>query len=72
MNTLSNSKKRSRCEWAEGNELLISYHDNEWGVPVHDDQLLFEMLNLEGAQAGLIGIIRWCQHLNDLGRVAKL
>ena len=42
-----------RCSWAESNELLIPYHDNEWGVPVHDDHLLFEMLNLEGAQAGL-------------------
>jgi DNA-3-methyladenine glycosylase I len=42
-----------RCTWAESNELLIPYHDKEWGVPVHDDRLLFEMLNLEGAQAGL-------------------
>src|SRR5258708_14516710 len=42
-----------RCKWAESNELLAAYHDAEWGVPVHDDRLLFEMLNLEGAQAGL-------------------
>src|SRR5215468_9408811 len=42
-----------RCQWAESNELFIPYHDQEWGVPVHDDRLLFEMLNLEGAQAGL-------------------
>ncbi|HEY2383101.1 MAG TPA: DNA-3-methyladenine glycosylase I [Terriglobia bacterium] len=42
-----------RCKWAEGHELLAAYHDNEWGVPVHDDRQLFEMLNLEGAQAGL-------------------
>ena len=42
-----------RCSWAESNELFIPYHDEEWGVPVHDDRLLFEMLNLEGAQAGL-------------------
>jgi DNA-3-methyladenine glycosylase I len=42
-----------RCKWAESNELFIPYHDEEWGVPVHDDRLLFEMLNLEGAQAGL-------------------
>jgi DNA-3-methyladenine glycosylase I len=42
-----------RCSWAETNELFIPYHDNEWGVPTHDDRLLFEMLNLEGAQAGL-------------------
>jgi len=42
-----------RCKWAQSNELLTTYHDTEWGVPVHDDRLLFEMLNLEGAQAGL-------------------
>lgn len=42
-----------RCTWAESNELFIPYHDQEWGIPVHDDRLLFEMLNLEGAQAGL-------------------
>lgn len=42
-----------RCAWAESNELFIPYHDEEWGVPAHDDRLLFEMLNLEGAQAGL-------------------
>jgi len=42
-----------RCAWADTNELFIPYHDREWGVPVHDDQKLFEMLNLEGAQAGL-------------------
>lgn len=42
-----------RCAWAEGSERMTAYHDTEWGVPVHDDRLLFEMLNLEGAQAGL-------------------
>ena len=41
-----------RCEWA-GNELAIEYHDEEWGVPLHDDRRLFEFLILEGAQAGL-------------------
>jgi DNA-3-methyladenine glycosylase I len=41
-----------RCEWAT-TDLLIRYHDEEWGVPVHDDRLLFEFLILEGAQAGL-------------------
>ena len=41
-----------RCEWAK-NDLAIEYHDNEWGVPLHDDQMLFEFLILEGAQAGL-------------------
>lgn len=46
-------KNKSRCTWATTHELFIPYHDQEWGVPVHDDRLLFEMLNLEGAQAGL-------------------
>ena len=41
-----------RCPWAKS-ELYIQYHDQEWGVPVHDDRLLFEFLILEGAQAGL-------------------
>ena len=41
-----------RCPWAKGDE-YIQYHDLEWGVPVHDDRLLFEFLILEGAQAGL-------------------
>jgi len=44
--------KRSRCGWAK-NDLMIAYHDLEWGVPVHDDRRLFEFLILEGAQAGL-------------------
>ncbi|MEM8501155.1 MAG: DNA-3-methyladenine glycosylase I [Pseudomonadota bacterium] len=42
-----------RCSWANGSELEQSYHDTEWGVPVYDDQVLFEFLVLEGAQAGL-------------------
>jgi len=42
-----------RCGWAGTNESLIPYHDNQWGVPVFDDRLLFEMITLEGAQAGL-------------------
>ena len=41
-----------RCDWAK-TDLSIAYHDNEWGVPVHNDQKLFEFLVLEGAQAGL-------------------
>jgi DNA-3-methyladenine glycosylase I len=44
--------EKRRCSWA-GNELSIRYHDEEWGVPVHDDRALFEFLILEGAQAGL-------------------
>lgn len=47
-------KPRNRCAWAEGvNDLYLDYHDNEWGVPVHDDRRQFEFLILEGAQAGL-------------------
>ena len=45
---------RKRCRWVNPqNELYVRYHDEEWGVPVHDDAVLFEMLILEGAQAGL-------------------
>ena len=44
---------RKRCEWAGSDPLYIDYHDKEWGVPVHDDRKIFEMLVLEGAQAGL-------------------
>ena len=42
-----------RCSWGEGDAVYEDYHDNEWGVPVYDDLMLFEMLCLEGAQAGL-------------------
>jgi DNA-3-methyladenine glycosylase I len=46
--------ERARCEWApQDDPLYLAYHDEEWGVPVHDDRRLFEMLTLEGAQAGL-------------------
>jgi DNA-3-methyladenine glycosylase I len=44
---------RTRCEWSTQDPLYIRYHDEEWGVPVHDDRLIFEFLVLEGAQAGL-------------------
>ena len=44
----------TRCEWApEGDPLYVAYHDEEWGVPSHDQRHLYEMLTLEGAQAGL-------------------
>src|SRR6056297_2712833 len=43
----------NRCDWAEGSERYINYHDKEWGLPVFDDQTLFEFLILETAQAGL-------------------
>lgn len=44
---------QKRCTWCAGNELMIGYHDKEWGKPVHDDRVHFEFLILEGAQAGL-------------------
>src|ERR1035441_866994 len=44
---------RNRCAWPGSDPLYLAYHDREWGVPVHDDRLLFEFLILEGAQAGL-------------------
>ena len=43
----------TRCEWAGTEPLMVAYHDDEWGVPTHDDAALFELLTLEGAQAGL-------------------
>ena len=45
--------EKTRCLWAEESPIFYDYHDNEWGRPVHDDNKLFEMLILEGAQAGL-------------------
>jgi DNA-3-methyladenine glycosylase I len=47
------SQSRRRCQWAGDYPPMVRYHDEEWGVPVHDDRLLFEFLILEGAQAGL-------------------
>ncbi len=47
-----NRSQVQRCQWAVS-EAAVAYHDNEWGVPLHDDAALFEMLTLEGAQAGL-------------------
>ena len=46
-------KERRRCTWAEGDPLMRAYHDEEWGVPQHDPRMLWEMLMLEGFQAGL-------------------
>jgi len=63
------TKKITRCKWAEGTSLnYIEYHDTEWGVPVFDDQLQFEFLILEGAQAGL----SWSTILNKRGGYRKL
>lgn len=68
-----------RCFWCGEDPLYVAYHDNEWGVPVHDDRMLFEMLVLEGAQAGLswITILRKRQNYRrafrgfDPARVAR-
>mgnify|MGYP005838498197 CR=1 FL=1 len=46
-------EEQTRCGWSTSDSLYIKYHDEEWGVPLHDDRKLFEMLILEGAQAGL-------------------
>ena len=71
----------TRCRWVEGgNDLYVRYHDEEWGVPLHDDARLFEFLVLEGAQAGL----SWATVLNkreayrrafhdfDIAKVARM
>lgn len=50
---MSKSTDKPRCAWAGGSPMMAAYHDEEWGVPVHDDRRLFEFLILEGAQAGL-------------------
>jgi DNA-3-methyladenine glycosylase I len=47
------SKEKTRCTWCLKDDLYKNYHDEEWGTPLHDDQKLFELLCLEGAQAGL-------------------
>ncbi len=52
VNTPDDAQTLCRCAWAT-NDLMIRYHDAEWGVPLHDDRLLYEFLILEGAQAGL-------------------
>ncbi|HXV12581.1 MAG TPA: DNA-3-methyladenine glycosylase I, partial [Candidatus Krumholzibacteria bacterium] len=44
---------KTRCTWPGTDPLMLSYHDEEWGTPLHDDRALFEFLILEGAQAGL-------------------
>lgn len=53
MNANTSPVDRMRCEWAGSDPLMVAYHNQEWGVPLHDDQKLFEFLILEGMQAGL-------------------
>ena len=50
---MSKAQHQNRCGWCGEDTLYVAYHDQEWGVPLHDDQKLFEFLILEGAQAGL-------------------
>jgi DNA-3-methyladenine glycosylase I len=50
---MSGSGEKVRCPWCLGSEVYVSYHDEEWGRPCHDEKKLFELLLLEGAQAGL-------------------
>ena len=50
---MKKSNPKSRCKWVTEDPTYIEYHDNEWGVPIYDDRLLFEFIILEGAQAGL-------------------
>jgi DNA-3-methyladenine glycosylase I len=57
IDTMSGKASKSRCTWAENDPLLRDYHDTEWGVPVHDSRALWELLMLEGFQAGLAWII---------------
>lgn len=58
---------KNRCEWCGTDPLYVEYHDNEWGVPLHDDRGLFELLTLEGAQAGLswLTILRKREHYRN-------
>ena len=53
MNAARSKKEKCRCSWCGTDPLYCEYHDNEWGVPLYDEQKLFELLILEGAQAGL-------------------
>lgn len=53
---MTDADARTRCPWGVGDPLNLAYHDLEWGVPLHGERRLFELLNLEGAQAGLAWI----------------
>jgi len=72
---------KSRCSWAsDGDAAMQAYHDTEWGVPQHDDRKLFELLTLEGAQAGLSwrtvlvrrDAYRDAYHGFDIARIARM
>jgi len=76
---MSKSKSQDRCSWCGEDALYVTYHDLEWGVPLHDDQKLFEFLILEGAQAGLSWLTilkkrdayRKAYHQFDVEKVAR-
>ena len=69
----------NRCGWSTSNPLMVAYHDREWGVPLHDERTLFELLALEAMQAGLSWSVvlqkrdnfRGAFHAFDPGRVAR-
>jgi DNA-3-methyladenine glycosylase I len=65
---MTDTSDKNRCWWCGDDQLYQQYHDCEWGVPVHDDRLLFEFLCLEGAQAGLswITILRKREHYRQV------
>lgn len=79
MNVRRAKSEPKRCAWANGHELLASYHDSEWGVPVHDDIRWYEKIVLDGAQAGLswLTILKKREHYRaalhgfDPARVAR-
>jgi DNA-3-methyladenine glycosylase I len=52
-NKIKDELMKKRCSWCSDDPLYIDYHDNKWGVPIHNDRMLFEFITLEGAQAGL-------------------
>jgi DNA-3-methyladenine glycosylase I len=74
------SDDKPRCSWAIGTPAMLAYHDTEWGRPLHDDRALFELLTLEGAQAGLSwrtildrrAAYRAAFHDFDIARVARM
>ena len=71
---------KPRCAWGASTPSMLAYHDTEWGVPLHDDRALFELLSLEGAQAGLSwrtilerrAAYREAFHGFDIARVARM
>ena len=65
--TMSRIDSNTRCPWCLGSEAYVAYHDREWGAPAHDERTLFELLILEGAQAGL----SWSTILNKRDNYRK-